>query len=76
MMWEVLSSRLAWPAGTKVSADDLAGCNIGALVEGGHLAPVKKAPASPVPDQPKANSKRTPVDPVPDDTAEQPEEQE
>jgi hypothetical protein len=63
--WTVLSSRLPWPAGTVVSVNELAGCNIVALVEGGHLTPVPMKPTR----------KRMPVDPVPDDTADEPEEQ-
>ena len=74
MTYEVQSKRLTWPKGAVISADDLAGCNIEALVEGGHLAPVSKAQAAP--DVPKKMSKRTPVEPVPDDTADEPEEQE
>jgi hypothetical protein len=72
MMYKVQSERMAWPSGSILSADDLAGCNIVALVEGGHLAPVAQA----APDVPQKMSKRTPVEPVPDDTAEGPEEQE
>lgn len=72
MMYQVQSDRMARPAGSVLSADDLAGCNIVALVEGGHLAPVTQA----TPDVPQKMSKRTPVEPVPDDTAEEPEEQE
>ena len=74
MMYQVQSDRMARPAGSVLSADDLAGCNIEALIEGGHLAPVAKAQAAP--DVPQKMSKRTPVEPVPDDTAEGPEEQE
>ena len=66
MTWQVMSDRLAWDQGSTVSADDLAGCNIAALVAGGHLAPV----------QGKVKSKRMPVEPVPDYTADEPEEQE
>jgi len=65
MRFQVLSSRMPWPSGTVVGTEALAGGNIMALVQGGHLAPV--------PDKPK--SKRTPVAPVPDDTAHEPEEQ-
>ena len=64
MSWRVLSDRLSWPAGATLSADDLAGCNIVALVESGHLVPVPTKPTS----------KRMPVDPVPNDTADEPEE--
>lgn len=64
-MWQVTSNRLAWPHGEVLGAEALAGCNIDALVAGGHLAPV--------PNQPKR--KRPPADPAPDDQANQPEEQ-
>jgi hypothetical protein len=40
MKWQVMSSRLVWPAGTVLTVKELAGCNINALVEGGHLSPV------------------------------------
>ena len=54
MKYEVISDRLAWPAGTVLPVRDLAGCNIEALVAGGHLrpvkAPTKRLPAKPVPD--------------------------
>jgi hypothetical protein len=67
MMYQVLSRRLAWPAGTIVSAADLAGGNIDMLVATGHLTP---APT------PKKKSKWEPEQPVTDDdAAEQPEEQ-
>jgi hypothetical protein len=46
---------MPWPAGTVLDMTALAGCNIKALVQGGHLGPV--------PDQPIR--KRTPVVPVP-----------
>lgn len=65
MKYQVASGRMRWAFGELVSADDLAGCNIVALVEGGHLVPV--------PTKPK--SKQMPVDPVPTDTADEPEEQ-
>jgi hypothetical protein len=64
MRWQIVSSRMPWPSGTVVGTEALAGCNIGALVEGGHLLPA--------PEQPK--SKRTPVVPVPE-TADEPKEQ-
>lgn len=64
MSWTVASHRTVWASGAVLSADDLAGCNIVALVESGHLVPV--------PTKPK--SKRMPVDPVPTDTADEPEE--
>jgi hypothetical protein len=67
MMYQVLSKRLAWPAGSIVSAADLAGGNIEMLVATGHLTP---APT------PKKKSKWEPEQPVTDDdAAEQPEEQ-
>jgi hypothetical protein len=65
MTFRVVSGRMPWPAGTVVGADVLAGCNIGALVEGGHLQPVPEL---------KGKKKRTPVVPVPNDTADEPEE--
>lgn len=76
MSFRVMSNRLAWPAGTVLGADDLAGCNIDALVQGGHLAPEKKRTPQ-MPDSPPYKSKKKPVDPVAeDDSAEEPEEQE
>ena len=39
MKWTVLSHRMAWDAGTVLTEADLVGCNIDALVQGGHLAP-------------------------------------
>jgi len=67
MMFQVLSKRLAWPAGSIVSAADLADGNIDMLVATGHLTP---APT------PKKKSKWEPEQPVTDDdAAEQPEEQ-
>ena len=66
MMYEVLSRRLSWPAGTMVSEDDLAGGNIAMLVATGHLTP---APT------PKKKSKWEPEQPVTDDdSADEPEE--
>jgi len=61
MTYEVISGRLAWPVGTLLTVRALAGCNIGALVQGGHLVPVpdkpirKQSPAKPVEtaDEPK-----------------------
>lgn len=78
MMWKVQSKRLAWPTGTVLGADDLAGCNIDALVQGGHLAPVQeRTPSEQVPVSPRMKRKVEPVDPVTDDdSAEEPEEQE
>jgi hypothetical protein len=38
--YKVTSSRLAWRKGTILTVTDLAGCNIAALEQGGHLAPV------------------------------------
>ena len=76
MKWTVMSKRLAWAAGTVLGADDLAGCNIEALVQGGHLAPVaERTPQTP--ERPPYKSKKKPVDPViEDNSAEEPEEQE
>ena len=64
MNYEVLTSRMPWPVGTLLDTNALAGCNIEALVQGGHLELV--------PDQPK--KKRTPVVTVPE-TADEPKEQ-
>lgn len=44
MTYEVLSHRLPWAAGSTVSALELRGCNIAALVDAGHLAPVAVKP--------------------------------
>ncbi|HEY7821588.1 MAG TPA: hypothetical protein VIG24_02080 [Acidimicrobiia bacterium] len=78
MSWKVMSKRLAWPAGTVLGADDLAGCNIEALVQGGHLAPVaKKQEPAPKVDGPRRKTKVEPEEPeTDDDSAEEPEEQE
>jgi len=64
MSWTVISSRLRWPEGTRLGKSDLDGCNIEALVQGGHLVPASEN-----------YKKRTPVAPVPDNTADEPEEQ-
>lgn len=40
--WTVVSDRLKWAAGTRLSVDDLASCNIPALVEAGHLTPTSR----------------------------------
>lgn len=45
MTYEVLSDRLRWAAGSTVSASELDGCNIAALIESGHLAPVAAKPS-------------------------------
>lgn len=66
MTFQVVSDRMPWEAGTVVRAGDLAGCNIAALVEGGHLRPVPEL---------NTTKKRSPVVPVPNDTADGPEEQ-
>jgi hypothetical protein len=80
MMWTVTSGRLRWAEGTRLSEDDLAGCNIEALVAGGHLsaasdnykALVAGGHLSAASDNYK---KRQPVAPVPDMTADEPKEQ-
>ena len=59
MNYQVLSKRMDWPAGSIVDTKMLAGCNIDALVAGGHLAPAAK------PTKPAAPA---------DSTAEEPEE--
>lgn len=62
MKWTVLSHRMAWDAGTVLTEADLVGCNIDALVQGGHLAPADM----------KTN--KQPVHPAPNDPADEPEE--
>lgn len=49
MNYVVLTNRMVWPAGTVVDTEMLEGCNIDALVAGGHLAAAKtpKTPAAP-----------------------------
>jgi len=64
MKYQVVTSRMPWSAGTLLDTNALAGCNIEALVQGGHLELVPEQPTK----------KRTPVVPVPD-TADEPEEQ-
>jgi hypothetical protein len=79
MMWTVTSHRLSWSFGSEVGADDLEGCNIDALVQGGHLAPVenRRTPSEQVPDSRQYRNKAKPVAPVTEnDSAEEPEEQE
>jgi hypothetical protein len=39
--WTVTSDRQPWLRGTVLTADDLVGCNIEALVYGGHLTVVQ-----------------------------------
>lgn len=67
MSYEVKSGRMAWPAGSVLSADDLAGCNIDHLVATGHLAPAATSKKKNEPVQP---------DPVDDYAADEPQEQE
>lgn len=62
MMWKVTSRRLPWASGTVVGQDELAGCNIDALVAGGHLSPVQP------------NTPKMPAVPA-DEPADEPEEQ-
>jgi hypothetical protein len=78
MKWTVTSKRLAWDAGTVLGADDLAGCNIAALVAGGHLAAApERTPSEQSPVSPRSKRNVEPVQPVTDnDSAEEPEEQE
>lgn len=47
MSFRVESSRLGWPVGAVIPAAALAGCNIGALLEGGHLSPVRERAVRP-----------------------------
>lgn len=64
MTYQVISGRLKWPEGTRLSDDDLVGCNIEALVAGNHLRLASDN-----------YKKRQPVAPVPDKTADEPKEQ-
>lgn len=64
MSWTVTSDRLSWKRGTRLMESDLAGCNIAALVEGGHLRPTPEPKTTKRPAQPEAT-----------DTAPEPEEQ-
>jgi hypothetical protein len=41
MTYRVTSDRQPWKRGAVLSADDLVGCNIAALVYGGHLQAVE-----------------------------------
>lgn len=47
MRYKVLSHRLDWPAGTVLTTEDLAGCNIDALVQAGHLTLSVEPPKTP-----------------------------
>lgn len=52
MRWIVTSKRLAWPAGTELSRQELASCNITALEDSGHLTRVtRKKPPAPAPEE-------------------------
>ena len=42
MTYRVMSDRQPWKRGAVLSADDLVGCNIDALVYGGHLQAVEE----------------------------------
>jgi len=76
MRYEVKSNRLGFDVGAVVGADDLLGCNIDALVQGGHLAPVSTHRQSDAPaPEPKTTKERSPVVPVPNESADEPEEQ-
>jgi len=44
MKYKVNSDLLRWPTGTIVNADDLAGSNIGVLINAGHLVKVDDTP--------------------------------
>ena len=76
MKYEVKSDRIGFDVGAVVGADDLAGCNIVALVQGGHLAPASMTRQSEPPaSEPKTLKQRSPVVPVPNESADEPEEQ-
>lgn len=62
MNYFVVSNRLPWASGTTVGQEELAGCNIDALVAGGHLSPVQP------------NTTNMPAVPA-DEPADEPEEQ-
>jgi hypothetical protein len=79
MTYRVTSDRIGFEAGAIVDEVDLTGCNIAALIQGGHLEPVtkdssKRKSETPAP-EPKTTIQRSPVVPVPNDTADEPEEQ-
>ena len=44
MKYKVTSDKLRWPTGTIVNADDMAGSNIGVLINAGHLVEVGSEP--------------------------------
>lgn len=44
MKYKVTSDKLRWPAGTIVDADELAGSNIGVLINASHLVEVDDTP--------------------------------
>jgi hypothetical protein len=45
--YRVESRRMEWADGAVIPAAALAGCNIGALLEAGHLSPVKERAVRP-----------------------------
>ena len=47
MNYKVTSDRMPWPAGQIVTDDDLEGCNIEALLDGGHLAKARNTKPDP-----------------------------
>jgi len=69
MTYKVLSSRMTFPQGSVLSADELAGCNIEHLVATGHLAPAVESK------QTKKKAEASEPEPA-YDSAEEPEEQE
>lgn len=51
MRYQVLTDRVAGcDPGDFIHADDLAGCNIEALVTGGHVRPVHDEPSATIPE--------------------------
>lgn len=63
--YEVLSDNFAVaPRGSTVAADQLAGCDVPALVEAGHLAPVKAPKATDRPESPTSPESSQPSQPA------------
>lgn len=52
MTYVVVSDRLRWDEGTRLSVSELDGCNIDALVAAGHLRPAPKKSPNPTQDTP------------------------
>jgi hypothetical protein len=50
MNYRVTSDRMPWKSGQIVTDDDLEGCNIEALLDGGHLAKARNTKPEPATD--------------------------